>query len=123
MTKYKDALPWLPRERSWLPPWYDEQIVYAVRAVVEGVANEGQQKLFWRYLMYVAGASDEFSGLSYRPDDMGGDRDTVMAEGRRFVGLEIRKLLRPEYTPMAKEDMARMAVHERINKRRKEGEK
>ena len=94
-----------------------------MRAVVEGVANEGQQKLFWRYLMYVAGASDEFSGLSYRPDDMGGDRDTVMAEGRRFVGLEIRKLLRPEYTPMAKEDMARMAVHERINKRRKEGEK
>jgi len=96
MQKIKDALPWRPRERPWLPPWHDEQVTYAIRAVAEGNANEGQQKLFWRYLMYVTGTSDEFNDLSYRPDS---ERDGIFAEGKRFVGLMIRKLLRSEFTP------------------------
>jgi hypothetical protein len=96
MSKWKDPLPWYPRERPWLPPWYDETVIYAVRAVHEGTANKGQQQLFWRYLMYVSGGTDEFSDLSFRPDGEGGERETVFAEGRRFVGMMIRKLLRPE---------------------------
>ncbi len=93
------ASAWLPAKRPWMPPAHDENIVYAVRAFAEGKASEGQQKMVWRYLMYVTGASEEFADVSYRPDDMGGDRDTIFAEGKRFVGIMIRKLLRPELTP------------------------
>lgn len=104
MQKWKAPLPWLPRERPFLPPWYDEKVVYAVRAVAEGVANQGQQQLFWRYLMYVTGSAEEFNDLSWRPGGPEGDRDTSFAEGKRFVGLMVRKLLRHEVTPKPKDD-------------------
>ena len=104
MQKWKEAILWYPRERPWLPPGYDEKVVYAVRAVAEGTANQGQQQLFWRYLMYVSGVTDEFSDLSFRPGGPEGDRDMIFAEGKRFVGLMIRKLLRSELTPTPKDD-------------------
>lgn len=116
----KDPMrPWLPRRLPWASPWYDDDIVLAVRAVADGVANQGQQKLFWRYLMYVTGASDEFADLSFRPDDLGGDRGTVFAEGKRFVGNEIRKMLRPELTPKTEEEKAELAENKSVQGRMK----
>lgn len=102
-------LPWLPSSLPWMPPSHDEQVVAAVRAVQHGNANTGQQQLFWRYLMYVTAASEEFADLSFRPDDKGGTRATAFAEGKRFVGLMIRKLLRPEFNekPSPAEAMSR----------------
>jgi hypothetical protein len=70
-------------------------VVYAYRALVEGVANAGQQKLFVEYLKYIT----DQDVLSYRP---GSDRDSAFAEGKRFVGLELAKLLHPLMTPPSK---------------------
>lgn len=93
---------WFPKREPWMPPDYDDEVIYAVRAVSTGTANEGQQKLFFDYLMYVSKASDEFADLSFRPG-VEGRRATDFAEGMRFVGQEIRKLFRPEFTPQPKE--------------------
>lgn len=90
---------WLPKPLPHIPPDHDEEVVYAIRAWSQGIASEGQQKCAWDYVMYVTGASEEFNDLSYRPDDKGGTRAMDFAEGKRFVGLMIRKLLRPEVTP------------------------
>ena len=109
---------WLPTAQPWLPPTHDEQVVHAIRAFAEGVASAGQQQMVWRYLMYVTGASEEFADLSFRPDEKGGERSTVFAEGKRFVGLMIRKLLRPEFTPKPKL-VAPTGLSEKLRARRR----
>jgi len=109
---------WLPKKNPWIPPDHDEHVVYAVRALAEGIASDSQQKLVWRYLMYVTGASEEFADLSYRPDSEGGRRDTDFAEGKRFVGLMIRKLLRGEFTPKSNPTEALTTVQQRLRQRR-----
>lgn len=65
------------------PPWTAE-IAYAVRALYEGKANDGQQKLAMRWIESVCALGD----LEFRPDD----RLSAFAGGKRFVGLQIRKL-------------------------------
>jgi hypothetical protein len=92
---------WLPKKEPHEPPDYDEDVVYAVRAVSNGSANEGQQKLFWRWLMYVTKASEEFQDMSYRPGETG-VRAMDFAEGKRFVGMQVRKMLHPVLTPKPK---------------------
>jgi hypothetical protein len=101
---------WLPKAQPHIPPDYDEQVIYAIRAWSQGKASENQQMLAWDYVMYVTGASEEFNDLSYRPDKEGGTRAMDFAEGKRFVGLMIRKMLRPEVTPrpqIAEDDVSR----------------
>ncbi len=67
--------------------------LYAVRAVYEGTANEGQQRRAFEWILrHACGIYD----LSYRPGGDEGGRATDFAEGRRFAGLQIAKLLQPE---------------------------
>ena len=63
--------------------------VSALFAVSQGVANEGQQKRAIGAIHKIASTGD----MSYRPDDLGGDRDTAFAEGKRYVGLQMLKLI------------------------------
>lgn len=90
----------------------------AVRAVFKGEAQPSQQLLFRDYLMYVTGASEEFADLSYRPDDKDA---TNFAEGKRFIGLMIRKLLRPEFDPKDKKELVGDSPLKRHIKRKLEG--
>lgn len=113
------AITWLPTAFPWLPPAHDEAVVEAMRAFHAGKANAGQQQMVWRYLMYVTGASEEFQDLSFRPDEKGGRRATDFAEGKRFVGMMIRKLLRPEFTPKPKIDRP-PTIQKRLRQRRAE---
>lgn len=71
-----------------------ERVVYAARALFKGTANEVQQKLIWDWLMYVT--AQDGSSFVRGPD---GDRVTAFAEGKRFVGLQLRALLNPSLTP------------------------
>lgn len=108
---------WLPTTLPWLPPAHDENVVMAIRAFKEGSANTGQQQLVWRYLMYLTRASEEFQDLSFRPDNHGGERATIFAEGSRFVGIMIRKLLRPEFTPKPA-PISQPTIQKRMRQRR-----
>lgn len=64
--------------------------VAAIKAVGKGEARPEQQIAALNFIIEaMAGTYD----LSFRPDDRGGDRDTAFAEGRRFVGLQLRRVI------------------------------
>lgn len=67
--------------------WSDNlNVVYALKALAAGKADENQQKLIMKSLMDITGYYD----LSYRPDS---DRDTAFAEGKRFIGAQLVKMV------------------------------
>ena len=83
------------------PAQYDNSIVAATRALANGEANEGQQQLFWKWLI------EEVSGyfdLSFRPGGDDGRRLSDFAEGKRFVGSQCLKMLQPVLTPAKPEE-------------------
>jgi hypothetical protein len=110
---------WLPKPLPWMTPDYDDDVILAVRQVSLGKANAAQQQLFWRYLMYVTKATEEFQDLSFRPPDKGGHDATVFADAMRFVGMMFRKLLRAEYSPKPPVQSAPLTIQKRLRQRRK----
>lgn len=77
----KPPEPYLPYK------WADNlPFVYALKAMNQGKASETQQKMILAELMTLTGYYD----LSYRPDS---DRDTAFAEGKRFIGAQLVKLI------------------------------
>lgn len=67
----------------------DKDAAQALRDLAAGKADERQQLRAWAFIVERIAASDD---LSFRPDDQGGARDTAFHEGRRFVGLQMRKI-------------------------------
>jgi hypothetical protein len=76
-----------PVGAPWLPPQWDPADAGALQALARGEAAPHQQQ---RAVQFVVNALCGTYDMSFRPE---GDRDTVFAEGRRFVGLQIVKLL------------------------------
>lgn len=114
---------WLPKKDPWHPHDYDEDAIFAVRALAAGNANEGQQKTAWQYLMYLTASSDEYQDLSFRPGP-DGERATAFAEGKRFIGQQLRKLMRPELTPeVTKGDHSTLTRRQIAQRLRREKEK
>lgn len=70
----------------WVPAQWGKADAYAIKAVAAGNASEAQQKRAMQWVLGACGLRD----LSFRPDS---DRATAFAEGKRFVGLQIAKLL------------------------------
>lgn len=75
------------KSAPWYPPAYEPADINAIKGLVAGTASPEQQQRAIKWIIENACATYE---LSYRPTS---DRDTSFAEGRRFVGLEIVKLL------------------------------
>ena len=75
-----------------VPPFFrcewDIPVVSAVQAVERGEATPEQQKLFLSWLVNTAAATYD---ISFQIE---GDRETAFAEGRRFVGANVVKLLK-----------------------------
>lgn len=76
------------KSAAWHPAPYAKADVAALQALQAGNANEGQQKRALRWIIENAAATYD---MSYRPESA---RDTDFAEGRRFVGNQIVKLLK-----------------------------
>lgn len=72
-------------------PKYDREVIYAIRALAEGKASEGQQKLAWGWILDEACRVRDLE-TRFGPD---GDRATVFSGGRRFVGQQLLKMLDP----------------------------
>lgn len=66
---------------------YDIPVVAAAQAMAGGTATPDQQKQLLNWLINHA------AGTYNQSFQESGDRETVFAEGRRFVGLQIVKLL------------------------------
>ena len=73
----------------WRPPGYEDADVAAIQALSRGTANMEQQK---RALAWIIERAAGTYDMSYRPGGVDGERDTVFAEGRRFVGNQLVKM-------------------------------
>lgn len=103
---------WRPQQEPHRPvEGYDESVVYAFRALAAGEANDGQQKLVWQYMQFVCGVG-AFEDMTYRPGGLEGDRATAFAEGKRFAGLQLLKMVHPA--------TLEAVVHERDGHNRRE---
>jgi hypothetical protein len=76
--------------QPWHPAPYDDQDTMAIKALASGVATAGQQKIALDWIIYkLCGTYDQ----PYRPGE-GGDRDTVFACAKQFVGQQIIKQIK-----------------------------
>jgi len=81
-----------PKPKSsapWMPVKYVKADVAALQAMRRGEANADQQV---RALEYILETICDRNGMSFRPGPDGA-RETDFAEGRRFVGNQIVKLV------------------------------
>lgn len=62
----------------------------AIKAVAAGDATPEQQRRAIEAIIGRVACADE---LSFRADDHGGTRETDFSEGKRYVGLQLRKLI------------------------------
>lgn len=90
----------LPAAQPWTPPLFEPADVYALKALAAGVASEGQQK---RALDFVIRTVAQTYDLPFRPGGPEGDRATVFATGKQFVGQQIVKLLNLDPASLPKE--------------------
>lgn len=76
---------------AWLPAEWEPADATAMQALAAGTANAIQQK---RALGWIVNNAAAMYDITYRPGGHDGDRDTAFAEGRRFVGSQIVKMLK-----------------------------
>lgn len=72
------------------PPEYEPMHAAALQALAQGKASAHQQRLALDWIMYRA---SNYLDEPFRPGGAEGDRDTVFALGRAFVGRQIAKLI------------------------------
>lgn len=80
-----------PGPSAFLPPVWDDAVVSALQALHRGDATQDQQQAALRWIIEV---NSNAYDLSFRPGGLEGDRESCFAEGRRFVGMQIVKLLK-----------------------------
>lgn len=81
----------LPKSEPHFPPDWDLADIGALQSLENGTAMPHQQQRALKYIVETLAATYD---LSYRPGGQDGSRASDFAEGRRFVGLQIVKLLR-----------------------------
>lgn len=83
MAKPKAPVPWEPAA-------FEKHHAIAIKALAAGTADEWQQK---RAMEWILNTVCDLHGLSFRPEDAGGERWTAFAEGKRYVALQICKMI------------------------------
>ena len=73
-----------------MPVKYAKADVSALQAMRHGEANADQQV---RAMQYIVETVCDRNGMSFRPGGLEGARETDFAEGRRFCGNQIVKLI------------------------------
>lgn len=82
----------------WKPATYTKADVAALQSLEKGVAGPHEQQRALKFIV-------EELGMTYQHTHFEGDRDTCFANGRRFVGLQIVKLLRLKVTEIQGKDV------------------
>ena len=113
---------WAPKKDPWMPPDRDDAVIWASLAFSKGLATESQQRLLWDWMMYQTGAGDGWADLSFRPGEEG-RRATDFAEGKRFIGLQLKSnlhpLRRPKVRPEVETKSENPAQPAKVKKKRK----
>lgn len=82
---------------AWDFPKIDLNTAISIKALAEGTAIAAQQKAA---LDWIIRHASDFYGLSFRPGGLEGDRETCLAEGRRFVGNAVTYVLNMKSTQL-----------------------
>jgi hypothetical protein len=83
-------------DHPWQFPKIDSADIFAVQALAKGIANEGQQQRAFDYILRVLCETDR---MTFWPGAEDGRRATDFAEGKRWVGVQLRRIekLRPQH--------------------------
>jgi hypothetical protein len=82
-------------DAPWKVPATEDYDVFAVQALAKGIANEGQQQRAYRYIVRILCETDR---MSFWPGGDDGRRASDFAEGKRWIGIQLRRIerMRPE---------------------------
>ena len=82
-------------DRPWQIPRIDDADIFALQAIANGIASNAQQR---RAYDYVIRALCETDRMTFWPGGEDGKRATDFAEGKRWVGLQLRRIekMRPD---------------------------
>jgi len=83
-----------------LPAEYELADISAFQALERGDASPDMQQRALKWLIEMAGTYD----LSYRPDS---NTETTFAEGKRYVGMQVVKLLKINVNTLRSEENAK----------------
>lgn len=83
-----------PESRAWHPAEWDKADAHAIKALAAGTATEDQQRRALNWIVHKAAGTYD---MTFRPE---GDRDTSFAEGRRFVGNQLVKLINLDFSKL-----------------------
>jgi hypothetical protein len=83
-------------DRPWQSPHLEDADIFALQAVAKGIANDAQQKRAFDYVVRVLCETDR---MTFWPGGEDGRRATDFAEGKRWVGVQLRRVekLRPDH--------------------------
>ena len=88
----------MKKSDPWLPSNWELADATAIQALASGEAEPEQQIRALRFI--VEGLCRTYD-LSYRPDS---ERNTVFAEGKRFIGLQIVTITKTNLSTMRNEN-------------------
>lgn len=89
-----------PEHAPWKPVDYDLADAGAIQALHRGEASPDQQQ---RALKWIIERASGTYDLSYHPGTEG-QRDTDFAEGRRFVGLQLVKMVKLQLAALRRKE-------------------
>lgn len=89
----------LPANSPVLPMQAQQEIVWALKGLQGGDADAGQQTMALNWILHEL---TRVLDLSYRPGGRARARDSDVAEGKRYCGLEIIRLLKMTPEQIAK---------------------
>lgn len=80
----------VPPVQPWTPPAVEPADIWAIKALYQGKASEGQQK---RALDLIINRIAATYDLAFRPGGPEGERTTCFASGKQFVGQQVVRLI------------------------------
>jgi hypothetical protein len=92
----KPSRPKFQPYRPWQIPRIDDAGIFALQAVASGTANSAQQQQAYEYVVRTLCETDR---MTFWPGGEDGKRATDFAEGKRWVGLQLRRIekMRPDH--------------------------
>ncbi len=98
----KPSRPKSQPDRPWQMPRVEDADIFALQAVAIGTANDAQQQRAYKYIVRTLCETDR---ITFWPGGEDGKRATDFAEGKRWVGLQLRRVekMRPDHRDQSTE--------------------
>lgn len=92
----KLARPKSQPDRPWQMPRIEDADIFALQAIANGTAGNAQQQRAYECIVRILCETDR---MTFWPGGEDGKRATDFAEGKRWVGLQLRRIekMRPDH--------------------------